>query len=224
VPDSTGTYAYTLESESDNLDSQVDFLVLHQGVDIEHISVIGYGEGGAVAAYSANENPYISSVVFMATPAIRVFPDLTVQQEQDKLARGQSNEIEVELAQHLAASALILLNTYQGDRLVLFGHNLYLGYMRSFASFDIRTMLTQMHQPALVVQGGKDEVVNPGQAAELMSSLGQRPGGVQELKFYPALGHGFGPLIGEAASKPVRSHYLVDARVRADVATWLSKH
>jgi len=224
VPDSTGPYAYTIESESDNLDSQVDFLVMHQGVDVEHISVIGYGEGGAVAAFSANENPYVSACVFMATPSVRVFPDLRVRQAQDSLARGKGNDIDLALAQDFAGSMLGVLNGVQGDSVLVFGHKLYLGYMRSFGSFDIRSVLTEIHQPALVVQGGKDEVGDPAQAGELMSSLEQRPGGVQDARYFPALGHGFGPLVDEGASCPVRSHYLVDPKVSSEVAAWLSGH
>ncbi len=77
IPDSEGDFArYTLESESEDFNTKVQYLFLRGDIDPERIFAVGHGQGGLVAAQVAYQNPYIAACLMVATPSERMFPEL----------------------------------------------------------------------------------------------------------------------------------------------------
>lgn len=224
VSPSGGKYAtYTLQTAVEDLNSQLDYLVLRSDIDTEHMYVVGYGEGGVVAAYASGDNPYVSACVFMAAPELRPFPDLAVQNIAEAFRRGDISEGDAAVAAAEVDALMEVLGAVEGDYVEAMGRTLFLGWMRSYAASDMPKAVSALRVPVLVLQGGDDRLVEPEQARRLYDLLEAREGGVQDIVVFDGLGHGFGPVQGEAASRPYRSHALVESEVTRSISGWLKK-
>lgn len=222
IPKSKGEYGtYTLDSAVSDLDSQVDYLVLRGDIDIDHLAVVGYGEGGIVASTAAMANPYITACVLMATPSVSLFPDLALlgAAEEVRAGRLQPVESDAETARINYLAGLVQSNP--SDGIILEGHRLFLGWMRSYMNHSTPDTLKMLEIPVQVVQGADDTVVPASQADEVMAALESRGGYGQDLVMLGGLGHDFGGFAGEAESKPYRSHPEVQARALDAVSSWL---
>jgi pimeloyl-ACP methyl ester carboxylesterase len=222
IPKSQGTYAtYTRETAAADLNAQVDYLTLRGDIDIGHIAIVGYGEGGQLASQVAASNPYVSSLVMMAAPSVPLFPDLTLLQARTAEAAGAMRPAEEEAVELRVSNQLNLLGQVPGDYVKLGGHELFLGWMRSQATADPLASAGALAIDVLVVQGGRDAVVLPEQARQTMRALEVRSRGTQELALFEGLGHDFGPMLLEGASVPYRAHPQVDRAVLDKVSGWL---
>jgi pimeloyl-ACP methyl ester carboxylesterase len=222
IPWSQGSYAtYTLDSYVSDLNAEVDFLFLQGDIDIDHISMIGYGEGGIAAGRVAASNPYVSSLVLMATPSVPLFPDLQVEQV-DRAAREGSIEGVEDEAKKLNINNLVsLLQQEGGDTVTLDGHKLFLGWMRSQSASSPLDSIAALDVPVLVVHGVNDDMVPVEQAQQLMQTLEARGPGKQELALFEGLGHDFGPFVSEGDAVPYRAHPDVDRTVLKKISGWL---
>jgi pimeloyl-ACP methyl ester carboxylesterase len=223
VPQSQGSYAtYTLDSYTSDLNAEVDYLVLRSDIDIGRISLIGYGEGGVAASRVAAANPYVSSLVLMATPAVPLFPDLRLMQVNQAARAGLILPAEAEAAELNINNLTRLLEVESADVMTIDNHLLFLKWMRSQETGDVPGSAGSLEIPVLVVQGSDDELVPAEQAQQIMRSLEARRGGRQELALFQGLGHDFGPFISEGKSVPYRAHPRVDRSVLDKVSGWLA--
>lgn len=222
IPKSQGSYAtYTRQTAAKDLNAQVDYLTLRGDIDIGHIAIVGYGEGGQLACQVAGSNPYVSSLVLMASPSVPLFPDLELLQARTAEATGAMRPAEEAAVELRVDNQLTLLGQVSGDHVKLGGHDLFLGWMRSQATSDPLGSVSALGIDVLVAQGGRDGVVLPEQARQLMRALEARGRGTQELALFEKLGHDFGPMLPEGASVPYRAHPEVDATVLDKVSGWL---
>lgn len=222
VPESDGDYSvYTRETAVSDLNAQVDYMALRGDIDTDSICVVGYGEGGQLAAEVAASNPYVSSLVLMATPSVPLFPDLAAA---GVVLAGEEGlqQPEVDAALQGIAYAAGLLSEVDGDTVELDGQELFLGWMRSEASGDPLAFMGELKIPVLVVQGGRDGLVPAGQAEEIVMAVQAGGTGTAELAYFEELGHTFGVVFPEGAVVPYREHPEVEAAVLDAVAAWLS--
>ncbi len=223
VPDSAGSYpAYTRDTAVRDLNAQIDYLSLRGDVDTGHISVLGYGEGGQVAAAVASGNPYVSALVLAATPSCRLWPDLVLAQSQLALESGRMQPVEAQSVSLNARNQSAILSQTNEPYAVVGGHKVFLGWMRSQASADPLAAVRALKVPLLVVQGGRDEVVPAGQAGDIIGALKAGESAAGEIAYFAELGHGLGPEPSEAAELPYRRHPAVSRQVLDRVAGWLA--
>jgi len=222
IPKSKGAYSsYIFRSLTDDIDSQVEYMFMRGDIDPEHIYLVGYGEGGVAAIEVAGENPYVSRCVLMATPALRVYPELAFSQAEEAENTGELTNLEMAVRKADISRNLATLSQVSEDYVRVFDHPVFLAWMRSYMGFDPVAAARSIPVPVLVLQGTGDTKVTPDQAGSLMSALQARPGGKQELVMFDGLDHGFGPYRGQARSKPQRSHPVVDRRVLDTIGRWL---
>ena len=222
IPHSQGSYAtYTLDSYVNDLNAEVDYLVMRGDIDMEHISMVGYGEGGIAASRVAASNPYVSSLVLMATPSVPLFPDLRLEQVRRAAREGTVEMVEAQAAELNIGNLVSLLERESADTTKLSGHQVFLGWMRSQAAGGPLASIAALDIPVLVVQGADDDLVPVGHARRLMQSLEARGRGTQELALFERLGHHFGPFISQGDSVPYRAHPQVDRGVLDKVSSWL---
>lgn len=224
VPRSQGDYAtYTLESATSDLNAQVDYLVLRGDIDIERIAMVGYGEGGQLASKVAASNPYVSSLVLMATPSVPLFPDLALRQADLGMSAGLLQPAEAAAARIRTETEVRLLNETSGNTLELGGHELFLGWMRSEAANDPLVSISLLEIPVLVAQGGRDGYVPVEEANRIMDALNARGKSTQKLALFEKLGHSFGTMFSEGATAPYRAHPEIDPEVLNAVSSWLKE-
>ncbi len=222
IPGSQGDYGrYTRLTAEEDLNAQVDYMVLRGDVDIDNISLVGYGEGGQLASAVAASNPYVRALVLMATPSVPLFPDLTAYQLHTAESSGLVQPAEITSERLRLETEARVLNETSGDTVELQGHELFLGWMRSQAYSDPMTPVGELSVPVLVMQGGRDVVVAPAHSEAMMKALAGRGRGTQELALFDELGHDFGPMLSEAVSIPYRAHPEVEPGVLEKLSTWL---
>lgn len=222
VPESAGDFAtYTRETAVSDLNSQVDYLVLRGDIDVEHISIVAYDEGGQLAAEVAAVNPYVSSLVVMATPSVRLYPELPAVQAEVAFNAGIIGPQEAEAQRIYLQNQELTLAEQDSQYARIEGHRLFLGWMRSQEGSDPLIPIAALRIPVLVIQGGRDASVPPAMAERIMEILSARPGGDEELALFEELGHDLGPMLTEAASVPSRAHPEVDPEVLEKASSWL---
>lgn len=221
ISESDGSFAtHTFESAVTDLNAQVDYLSMRSDIDARHISILGYGEGGQVAAAVAARNPYVTALALAAAPAVRPWPDLALLRADAAAADGRLQPVEAAMARSVAANQLALLE--KGGRYAeLDGRRVFLGWMRSQAAREPLASMRSLDVPVLVVHGGGDELVPPDQAAAITRALADGPGEV-ETALFEGLGHGLGRELDEAEARPFRSHPVVSKEVLRKVAGWLA--
>lgn len=109
VGGSTGDYAAaTIEELASDGRAAIDYLVTRDDVDQERIGILGHSEGGLYSAMLAPQDPRISFVVGMASPAVDGVSLLVAQNEALLRSSGESDE-ETRHAVAYAAEALPLV-------------------------------------------------------------------------------------------------------------------
>ncbi|MBN1289724.1 MAG: dienelactone hydrolase family protein [Actinobacteria bacterium] len=221
VPESHGEYAtYTFDSAKEDLNAQVDYLVLHGDIDIERVGILGYGEGGALAASVAVSNPYISACVFMATPSVRLFPDLELLDIGGTDGGGAFEQEKTGIRKARIDNLVRLVGLTEGDFIEIGEHKLFLGWMRSQMARDPSADFSSINVPVLVMQGEQDEIIGMGQARQIVEYLEEGGNSDVELMSYEKLGHQFGPLV---MSPPYQLHPQLSDNLLDDISAWLGK-
>lgn len=225
IPESAGDFAtHTRSTLLSDLNSQVDYLVNRGDVNTEEITLVGYGEGGLISAAAAAANPYVRSLVLMATPSVRMFPDMASVDLREAARRGDILAEEAAYGQRVIDDLVGLVSSSTGDTVEIGGRKVFLGWMRSWMQADPPRDLSGLKVPVLVMQPAADEVVPPSQATAIMSVLAGRAGGVQKLETYDGLGHGFGKELSQAESIPYRQHPVIERKVLEALGEWLEGH
>jgi len=224
VPESAGNYAtITRKSLLSDLDSQVDYLVCRGDMDPEKIALVGYGEGGLISASVAAANPYVKRVALMATPSVKMFPDMALTSIQIATIDGKMIAPETYHARQCVEALIGLVYGTAGESVDVAGHKIFLEWMRSWMASNPPADLSALKVPVLVMHGAVDRVVPVDQASEIMKALETRQGGEQKLEVFDNLGHTFGPVVDEAKARPYRSHPVVDRKVLVTLSDWLKK-
>lgn len=224
IPESQGSYArHTRETLLADLNTQVDYLVNRGDINTEKIAVAGYGEGGLLSLTIATVNPYVKRLALLAAPSMTLYPDLARVQVTEAQKAGDINEAEAALEQTQIDDVSKAVGSTDGETLRFMGHDVFLGWMRSWMKANVTQDIAGVKAPVLVLQGKADRDVPESQADQLMAALSGRPAGVQKLVKFDGLGHAFGKELTMGQSKPYREHPEVDPRVLDALGSWLNE-
>lgn len=224
VPESGGDYAtHTRETLLSDLNTQVDYMVNRGDMDPERIALVGYGEGGLLSLGVASINPYVKRVAAMAAPSMTLFPDLARVQAAEAMAAGLIGESEAAAERTRIDEVSHAVGTTEGETLSIMGHEVFLGWMRSWQNAKIGDEIAGVKVPVLVLHGADDRVVPVSQADDLAGMLAAPTGGAVKLEKFDGLGHGFGRELDMAASKPFRQHPVVESKVLEALGAWMGE-
>ena len=191
VGKSTGNYAWatTADFAADAL-AAVSYLKSRDDIDPKHIGLIGHSEGGAsisIAASKSHDVAFIVSLCGLMTPGL----ESVIQQNRDIIAStplpdadkqyyNDINERMFRTAYQFADSdslAVELQRTYDTWRsdttnnhirfsIYMYKMTATTPWYRFFIRYDPAVFLSHVHVPVLLVNGGKDIMVNAVQNTE----------------------------------------------------------
>lgn len=224
-PDRYTGRAYTVDDETtDDALTAVAALRARADIDGARIFVAGHSLGALVAPRIGARDPTIAGLILLAAPALPL-EDTVVRQTRHLLALESKSQADIEAAvadletaragiKHIAADVA-------GDTPSLLA--LPTAYWRDLAGYDPVAAARELRQPLLVLQGGRDyQVTVADDFARWRAAFASDPR--VELREYPDLGHAFMP----GGNPPGPKDYLVpghvDAKVIADITTWIGLH
>ncbi len=216
----------TLDDYAEDAIAAVKFLQHRPDVDRRRVALLGYGEGGAVAAVAASREGSIAALVLVAAPGLT--GDAFILEQQEHLlglmkVPEADRRAKIELQQRLHQAVLT------GQGLENLPADLRRGadtpWFRSFLGFDPAKVLRKSDQPILIVQGGMDREVAPVNADRLEAIARARKGkageAVKVVKL-PPLNHLLVPApTGEMDEYDHLSSREVSPDVAAAIGAWL---
>lgn len=201
--------------------SAVAMLAKRRKIDQRRIFVLGYGSGATLAPRIATGDRTVAGLILLAgaiTPVERLALDqarsIAAQEHlPPAVARRQIAEIEAEVKQiespHLKPGTTVNFG----------GVSTPSSYWLDLRSYHPGRAAAALPIPMLIMQGGRDEHVPPGQLGLWEKALTGHKNATFEL--FPSLNHlfekGFGPLVPEEYLRP--GH--VEANVISTVASWV---
>jgi hypothetical protein len=210
----------TLADYAEDVVAAVKFLERRPEVDRHRIALLGYGEGGAVAADAASHEGAIAALVLVNAPGV-TGAAFMLEQQQHLLGLMKISDADrrakIELQEKLHQAVLTGkgLDTLPADlRRVA-----ETPWFRSFLAFDPDKLVRKCDQPILVVQGGMDREVAPANADRLEAIAKARKGRAgQAVKLVrlPALNH---LLVPAPTGEMDEYNHLPDKTISPDVVT-----
>lgn len=216
----------TLEDYAEDAAAAVRFLERRRDVDRRRIALVGYGEGGAVAAVAASRTGAVAALALVSAPGTT--GDAFVLEQQEHLldltkVTGADRAAKIELQQRLHKAVL----TGKGlDQLPAdLRRSADTPWFRSFLAYDPARVIRKCDQPILIVQGGMDRETAPVNADRLEGIAKARKGragqAVRMVKL-PALNHLLLPApTGEVSEYDHLAARAIAPEVAASVGAWL---
>lgn len=207
----------TSTSFADDARAQLRFLRARRDMDGTRIALIGHSEGALIAPMIAAGDSNVAALVLMAGTATRGDSVLREQME-DLLARDTAMSSEQRSAAREQQQD-VLRKLAAGESVPgLSGA----AWLREFISYDPLSVIPEVSQPVLIVQGENDRQVMAHHARKLAAAF-ERAGNRQvTLRMYPSLNHLFLPsetgAVSEYGSLPVVS---LGEEILVEIANWL---
>jgi dienelactone hydrolase len=219
---------FTVEDETtDDAAAAVRFLKSDPRIDADRIYLLGHSMGGGLLSYVGESEP-VAGYVIMAGTTRRLW-ELMAEQNlalAEELG-GSAAETARELVRAETEKALRLAELTDEEALSASAFGLPALYLRSFEGIDAAALHLADKKPVLILQGGRDRQVPPGDLELWKAALRGHPGA--EFKLYPALNHIFGEYGGAPTPLPklVETEYgartPVAEEVIADIAAFVKK-
>lgn len=191
------------------------------GIDPNHIFVLGHSLGGMVAPRIAQADPSLAGLIIVEGATTRPLEDLMVEQTRYLISVSPtpSPEAQARLNGTIEEAAKVKQLTAADASLPM----LLLGappkYWLDLREHDPLTAAKTLKQPLLIIQGGRDYQVTEADFNSWKKALGIRPG--TTFKLYPALNH----LLIAGAGRSTPSEYELPGHVAegviADVSDWI---
>jgi uncharacterized protein len=210
---------------SDDLRAAIEFLADRHDVDARRIFVIGHSEGGSVAMMAAAQDRRIAGVGLLATAGV-TGAELVLQQQGHLLDRANASDAErqekIALQQRIH-DAVLTGNGWQSLPASLRGQ-VDNPEFRTLLTHDPAKFIPDMRQPLLILQGGLDTQVAPGNADRLDELARRRKGRAVQVVKIANVNH----LLVQATTGEVDEYAsLPDKRVSeaviAAITGWLQK-
>jgi pimeloyl-ACP methyl ester carboxylesterase len=216
----------TLTDYADDVRAAVKLLADRKDVDPKRISVIGHSEGGLVALIAASKDKRIASVGLLATPGT-TYADVALAQQKRALDRlnmtPEERQAKVDEQKRIHEAVIT------GKGLETLPPNVRRSVdnveYQSLLVTDPAKVMTNVHQPLLIVQGVLDTQVEPANADMLESLAKKRKNAPPvEMVKVPGVNHLLVPATtGESAEyASLRDKHVSEAVTKAIVA-WLDK-
>ncbi|MDY3004801.1 MAG: alpha/beta fold hydrolase, partial [Christensenella hongkongensis] len=191
-----------------------------QGVDPDHIYVLGHSLGGMLAPKITEQNGLNGLISLAGSP--RTLEDILYDQSMDEIEKqgltGDKKDAYVSQLNLLIDQAK---NAKQGDSNVIL--NAPGNYWYSLNSIDTPDIAKSLSVPMLFLQGGADFQVYPEKDFnEWKTLLAGKPN--VEFRLYPNLNHLFMQSSGEKSLAEYDGKANVDPQVITDIAQWVLAH
>ncbi|MDZ7261997.1 MAG: alpha/beta fold hydrolase [candidate division KSB1 bacterium] len=181
-------------------------------IDSTRIGLLGHSEGGLVVLAVAARRPQVNACFLMASPAVRIFPDLArIQTQAIGEAEGWSpatiSRILTGITDTMTKLQLEPGNWWQyGQRLG------YVGWLRSLLDSEPTQYLKNIRPglPVIVFHGQQDVVVPPEQGQKIIDILDDNGHWPHEIVCFPELDHLFGKEIKLPYCLPYPEYVEVD--------------
>lgn len=166
--------AATLADYADDARAAVKFLSERKDVDPKRIAMAGHSEGGIVAMLAAARDRRIAALALVATPGV-TGAELNLEQVKHALDRTNRSAAEKQATIELQKKIQQAVLTGTGwEPLAAYRRQADTPWFQSFLAFDPATVMRDIRQPVLVVQGELDTQVAPSNAGRLEALASQR--------------------------------------------------
>ena len=206
----------TIEDFAEDVRSAFKWLKKRKDVDKKRITVVGHGEGGAVAMVAAAREEDVAALVLMAAPGVKG-ADLILEQQRHLLdvmkVTDPERKAKIDLQQKIQAAVMTGAGWegIPGD----VRRQADTPWFRSLLEFDPAKWMRRIRQPLLILQGDLDTRVRPYNANNLAQLAQQRKRKTAvELVHLPGVNH----LLVRATTGEVSEYpHLKDKTIVADV-------
>jgi len=188
--------------------------------------VVGHSEGGLVALIAASKDKRIASVGLLATPGT-TYADVALAQQQRALDRltltPEERQAKIDEQNRIHEAAITGKGLDQLPPSVR--RSLDNGEYQSLLVTDPAKVMTNVHQPVLIVQGALDTQVEPGNADMLEGLAKKRKNSPPvEMVKVPGVNHLLVPATtGESSEYASLRDKHVSEPVTAAIVTWLNR-
>ena len=212
---------YTIDDEvTDDAVAAIELLRKQPGIDPSRVFVLGHSLGAQMAPRIAQHDPNIAGLVLIAAPAHHLLDEMLRQLRYSaSIDPAHTKKIEVQAAMAEAQrSQLAKLDPAHPGVAGPLG--LPASYWLSLRDYDAIAAAKKLDIPMLILQGDSDYQVTPkDDFARWQDAFAHDPH--VTLREYPGLSH----LMMPAGDPPSPADYAkpenVDARVIADIASWI---
>jgi pimeloyl-ACP methyl ester carboxylesterase len=218
--------AATLADYADDVRAAVKLLADRKDVDAKRIAVIGHSEGGLVALMAAEKDKRIAAVGLVATPGM-TGADIILAQQKRLLDRSKMTpeekraKVDEQKKIHEAAMTGKGLELLSPAVRRSIDNPEFQGLLMS----DPAKLIPPVRQPLLIVQGGLDTQVEPGNAEQLEAIARKRKNApAVDVVKVPDVNHLLVPATtGEMSEYGDLKDKHVSAAVNQAIVTWLNK-
>jgi pimeloyl-ACP methyl ester carboxylesterase len=210
---------------ADDVRAAVKMMAERKDVDPKRIAVVGYGEGGLVALIAADKDKRIVNVSLLATPGMPG-ADVVLAQQQRVLngmkltAEERQAKVDDQKKIHDAVMTGKGLDKLPPE----IRRSVDTVEFQSLLASDPGKLVSNTHQPLLIVQGELDTQIEPQNADRLDAAARKRKNGTQEMVKVPGVNHLLVPATsGEAVEYVSLKDKHVSAAVTQAIVTWLNK-
>jgi pimeloyl-ACP methyl ester carboxylesterase len=218
--------AATLTDYADDVRAAVKLLADRKDVDPKRIAAVGHSEGGLVALMAAAKDKKIAGVGLIATPGT-TYADVALAQQKRTLDRltltPEERQAKVDEQKKIHEAVI----TGKGLELLppTVRRSVDNGEYQSLLVTDPAKVMSNVRQPLLIVQGGLDTQVEPGNADVLDALARKRKNApAVEVVKVPGVNHLLVPATsGEVSEYGDIKDKTVSSAVTEAIVTWLNK-
>jgi pimeloyl-ACP methyl ester carboxylesterase len=218
--------AATLGDYADDVRAAVKLLADRKDVDPKRIAVIGHSEGGLVALMAAAKDKRIAAVGLVATPGM-TGADIILAQQKRLLDRSKMTPEEKQAKVDEQKKIHEAATTGKGLELLppAVRRSIDNPEFQGILISDPAKLVLPVRQPLLIVQGGLDTQVEPGNADQLEAIARKRKNApAVEVVRVPDVNHLLVPATtGEVSEYGDLKDKHVSAAVDQAIVAWLNK-
>jgi pimeloyl-ACP methyl ester carboxylesterase len=210
----------TLADYAEDAIAAVKFLEHRSDIDRHRVAVLGYGEGGAIAASAASREGSIAALVLVNAPGATGATYVLEQQEHLlSLMKIPDADRRAKIALQEKVHQAVLTGKGLEELPTDLRREADTPWFRSFLAFDPAKVLSKCHQPILIVQGEMDREVAPVNADRLETiarARQSRAGQAVKVVKLPTLNH---LLVPAPTGELDEYDHLADKTIGPGVAT-----
>lgn len=217
----------TLATYAEDVITVVKWLRKRKDVDGDRIAVVGRSDGGAVALLATRHEGHIHAVVLLGA-AGHTGREVTLMQQQHALARSREADADKQAKTALEKRLLDAVVTGKGwegiDARVR--RQADTPFFKSWLEFDPASIIKDLKQPILIVEGSLDTEMPPAEAdrlEQLSQARKKAPATYTRKVVVPGINHLFVPArTGEIDEYPTLQDRTISPEVASAIADWLN--
>jgi len=214
----------TLDDFTDDLVAVVKFVRARKDVDKDHVALIGYSEGAAVAMLAARKTDDVDALVLAAAPGT-TGAELNLWQVSRSLEKSNRSESDRQATLTLQKQIQSAVMTGTGWEAIppQLRTQADTPFFKSQLTFDPALVLPKLDQPMLILQGTLDTQL-PATSADTLEKLATRKNRSTSVVKVPGVNHLLVPAeTGEADEYSSLADPHVSSQISRSIADWLTK-